>query len=770
MTFEEKTSLLEGLNIWQTKPIKDLPSITMVDGPHGIRKQIDFDDTINANGSLPATCFPTASLMACSFDRELIKKQASLIGKEAKHFGVNIVLGPGINIKRTPLCGRNFEYYSEDPKLSGEFGAAFIRGLEDQGIGGSPKHFFCNNQETHRFTMDSIVAERALQELYLAPFKRVIAENPALLMASYNKINGYYATEHPIINNLIRNRWGYQGVIVSDWGAINDRPKSILASCDLEMPSSSGYHTNILLEKGRHDVDIKRQIDRSAERIEALIKKYTYQEKVDVDFDKHHEQARLMARESMVLLRNKDGVLPLSDKENVVVISGFADHMRYQGGGSSHVTPTQMPQLKDILDNYSKNLKYTKGFKLDTNANDRKLMTEALELANQAKKVIYVVGLPERYESEGFDRTHLNLPQNQIDLYNEIYKYNQNIVVVVLGGSVVNLEFAQSARGILAAYLGGQAASQAILDILYGRANPSGRLAETWIDDDAQCNVKISNDNNATYYDESIYVGYRYYESFKKNVRFPFGYGLSYTAFAYKDLTVKPEGEDYIVSVTVRNTGQMLGKEVVQLYIKNNESSVFKAVRELKGFTKVELKPGEEKTVQFKLLRDDFAYYDWIQKRWNVEDGEYAIEIGKNARTMIDSVEIHLQGREVKHPLISYNQYHYNTTDFVKLYGNTLPPKNIKVKRPFTINHTLNDISTTLIGKIVRYQFIKKSRAFMPKSDEATLNTMRRTLVETPLRMLAIFSNHLLDLNQLEGIVDIVNLHVIKGFKKYLKK
>ncbi len=771
MTFEDKTKLLEGYNVWQTKPLNNLPSITMADGPHGIRKQVDINDTVGAKGSTNATCFPTASLMACSFDRELIKKQATLIGKEARHFGVNIVLGPGINIKRSPLCGRNFEYYSEDPKLSGEYGAEFVRGLEDQGVGATPKHFFCNNQEKHRFTVNSIVDERALHEIYLAPFKRVIAENPAQLMTSYNLINGYYAAEHPIINNLVRNRWGYQGVIVSDWGGINHRPASILASCDLEMPNSQGYHTHILFNVAQHDVDLKRQIDRSAERITQLVHHYSKTEPIEVDFDKHHEQARLMARESMVLLRNKDNILPLNDKENVAIISGFIDHIRYQGGGSSHINPTQVPQIKHIIENYSKNAKVAKGFRLDVKTNDKKMMLEALELANQAKKVVYIVGVPEKYESEGFDRLHLNIPQNQIDLYHEIYKYNQNIIVVILGGSVINVEFAESARGMLAAYLGGQAASQAILDILYGRVNPSGRLAETWIDDAKECNVEISDDNHAIYYDESIFVGYRYYETFKKQTRFPFGYGLSYTKFSYKDLTVKQSDEDYHVSVTVRNMGQILGKEVVQIYVKSNESSVFKATRELKAFDKIELKPGEEKTVSFKLFRDDFAYYDWIQKRWNVEEGDYVIEVGKNARHIIDGVEIHVQGREIKHPLISYNQYHYNTSDFIKLYGKSLPPKKIKAKRPFTINNTLNDVSSTLIGRIFRKQAIRRSKAAITgEVDPAMQEVTRRAIVETPMRMHSIFSNKAVSLQQIEGMIDIINLKFKTGFKKLRKK
>ncbi len=771
MTFEDKAKLLEGKNVFQTKAFENLPSITMADGPHGIRKQLDFNDTLGAKGSIEATCFPTESLMACSFDRLLIKKAATLIGKEARYFGINVVLGPGINIKRSPLGGRNFEYYSEDPKLSGECGAAFVRGLEEQGVGASPKHIFCNNQEKHRFTINSIVDERALQEIYLAPFKRVIAENPAQLMASYNLVNGYYTSEHPMINNLIRNRWGYQGLIVSDWGGINDRAASILASCDLEMPNSGGYHTDILLQKAQHDVDLKRQIDRSAERVQLLVDKYKDLAPVKIDFDKHHEQARLIARESMVLLRNRESILPLSEKENVAVISGFIDHIRYQGGGASHVNPTKLPQLKDILENYSKNIKYAKGFKLETKANDRKLMTEALEIANQAKKVVYIIGVPEKYESEGFDKHDLDLPQNQIDLFNEIYKYNQNIIVVILSGSGMNVSFADRARGMIAAYLGGQASSQAIMDILYGRVNPSGRLAETWIDHAKDCNVEISNDNHAIYYDESIYVGYRYYETFKQKVRFPFGYGLSYTQFSYKDLIIKPDNEDYLVSVTVRNVGQVFGKEVVQIYVKNNESSVFKATRELKAFEKIELKPGEEKTVEFKLLRDDFAYYDWIQKRWNVEEGDYSIEVAKNAKMIIDSEEIHVLGREVKHPLISYNQYHYNTADFIKIYGRALPPKKVKAKRPFTINNTLNDVSSTLIGRMIRRQFVKRSKAATANEVDPTMQeVVRRAIVETPLRMHGIFSNQTWSLHQIEGMIDIINLRFIRGFKKLGKK
>ena len=772
LSFDEQIKILDGQDVWHTKSFDDVPSVLMTDGPHGVRKQIDDQDTTGKNGSVIATCFPTASLTACSFDRNLMKKLGASIAKECKHYGVQMILGPGINIKRTPLGGRNFEYYSEDPYVSGELAASFVRSVEDQGIGTSVKHFIANNQETYRFTIDTIVDERALHEIYYRNFKKVIKENPATLMASYNKLNGFYVTEHPILKEIVRKRWKYQGPIISDWGAIHDRVKSIKASCDLEMPSSYGYWGSKVKQASMKDMQLNKDVTTSANRIVELALKYpVYTQESDLDFKKQHEQARMYARESMVLAKNKENILPLSNQENIAIISGFAFHMRYQGGGSSHVNASEVNEICDVIGNFSKNVKVVKGFEVDQFKVDSKLEAEALELANQVKKVVYIVGIPEALETEGFDRKTLDVPLNQIELFKKLYEVNQNIVIVTVGGSVINLEPFSKAKGVLISYLGGQASSLAMLDLLFGKFSPSGRLAETWIDHHETCNVQITKDNQATYYDESIYVGYRYYETFKKPVRYHFGHGLSYAKFVYKDLSVSEIADGYLVSVSVRNVGQMTAKEVVQVYIGQNESSVYKAKRELKAFDKIELKPNEAKTVEFKLTKDDFNFYDIYKKRFVVEEGKYSIEICKHAGEVIDQVDIHVDGMVIKHPMISYNQYEYNTSDFNKLFSKQLPQKHVVYKRPFSLSTTLNDVDHLLIGKIIKRVVMGMATKELKEIEDVWMKeVMKRTITETPIRMLALFSNQTLSLYQAEGIVDILNLHMIKGIKKILKK
>ena len=772
LTFDDQIKLLDGKDVWHTKQHEDLESFLMADGPHGVRKQIDDSDTTGKEGSVEATCFPTASLTACSFDRQIMRRLGQGIAKECKANGVQMILGPGLNIKRTPLCGRNFEYFSEDPHLSGELAASFVRTVEDLGVGTSVKHFIANNQETNRFTIDSVIDDRALHEIYYKNFKRVIRENPASIMASYNKMNGRYLTEHPSLKEVIRKKWKYEGVIVSDWGAINDRIKGIKASCDLEMPSSYGYWFDKIKDASKNDHQLVKEINASSSRIIDMVNKYPKVEVEEpIDFKRQHEQARMIARESMVLAKNLDQMLPLNSLDNVAIISGFAYEMRYQAGGSSHVNASEVSEIIDVAQNFSKNVKIAKGFDLLNYKVDHKLEVEAIDLANQSKKVIYIIGIPEVLETEGFDRKTLDLPVNQVELFNKLQIVNPNIAIVVVGGGVVNLLPFKKSKAVLLSYLGGQASSLAMLDILYGKVSPSGRVAETWIDSSDVCNVKITKDNNAIYYDESIFVGYRYYETFKKPVRYHFGHGLSYVKFAYKDFKVEEVDEGYKVSVDVRNIGQMVAKEVVMIFVGNNESSVYKAKRELRAFDKIELKPNEMKTVEFLLTKEDFSFFDIYSNKFVVEDGQYYIELCKHAGEALEQVEVHVQGKMFKHPMVSYNQYEYNTCDFGKVYQLNLPPKNVARKRPFDLSSTLSDCDHLIVGRIVKRVIMRTAMKEM-KDTEATWikEVMKKTVLETPFRMLSLFSNQVLSLKQAEGIVDIVNLHFIKGIKKLISK
>lgn len=769
LAIEDKVALLDGQDVWHTKSLKGIPSIMMADGPHGLRKQVESTDNLGLKGSILATAFPTASLTACSFDRDLIAKMAKLIAKEAQANKVNIVLGPGINIKRSPLCGRNFEYFSEDPYLSGELGAAFVKAMETSGTGTSVKHFFCNNQEKNRFFINSVVDDRALREIYLKAFERVIKEKPASVMASYNKINGHYATESPVLNNILRREWKFQGIVVSDWGAVHNRIESVKASTDLEMPSSMGYRSKQVLKAVESDDVLKRAIDCSYERLVQTAKSYHKIEDKKYNPDKHHEEARIIARESMVLLKN-EGILPLDKKDKVAIIGGFVDDIRYQGGGSSHINPTRLDQISDIYKNYSKNIQITKGYSIKKDVDDEQMIEEALKIAQNAEKIVYLLGLPESHEVEGFDRKTLNLPQNQVSLLMKIREINPNIAIVAMGGSVMNLHFKPPMKAILLAYLGGQASSLAIMDLLYGLANPSGRLAETFIDDIKICNVQLTNDNNSVYYDESIYVGYRYYQSYNQRVHFPFGHGLSYTKFEYSNFGIEENKDAFVISMDLKNIGDIKGKEVVQIYIENKETTVYRAKYELKQFEKVELNPDETKTVTLTLPKSAFEYFDIYKRKFMIEQGEYLINISKNVEDIIHSFSVELDGDKVKHPELSYVKYTYETTDFAKIYQGELPPKHIRKGRPYTLSSTLEDTKKTFIGRSITKKIMKESsKATAHMEDEWMGEFIKQTLMETPIQMLALFSAGKYNLYWAEGLVDVLNLKIFRGFRKMRK-
>jgi len=766
LTFEEKVALLDGKDVWHTKVFEGVPSIMMADGPHGIRKQLESTDTLGISGSVKATAFPTASLTACSFDRDLIAKMGELLAIEAKANEVNMILGPGINMKRSPLCGRNFEYFSEDPYLAGELAASYVSSIEAEGIGTSVKHFFCNNQEKRRFTIDSIVDERALREIYLRAFERVIKENPASVMASYNKINGHYAVESPILKSILRSEWKYDGIVVSDWGAIGNRVDSILATCDLEMPSSMGYQTTKVIQASQYDEKLRNAVEDSAERMLKFISKYHQSFHQTYDVESHHQAARQIARESMVLLKN-EGILPLNRDEKIAMIGGFAFDMRYQGGGSSHINPNRLDQITDIDKHYSDNIIFSKGYDIKNSIETEHHIKNAINVAKDVDKVVIFVGLPDAKETEGFDRKTLDIPTNHTHLIDEICKVNPNVIVVVISGSVVNLNFENKVKGILMAYLGGQGAAPAILDLLYGIENPSGRLAETFIDDIESCNVQLNDDNNATYYDESIYIGYRYYNTFNREVRYPFGYGLSYTNFEYSKFELQEANQEYVISMEIMNTGDIIGKEVVQVYIENNKSSVYKAKRELKQFDKVEIEPGGIAYVCIKLPKSAFEYYDINQRRFIIDSGAYKILVSKDVEHELHSFKVDLSGETINHPSLSYDLETYDTSDFKRIYEHKLPEKNIKIKRPFTLGSTLADMQSTFIGRIVATQIIKQGLKETEKMNEEWLKEVaKETLLETPIRMLSLFSAGKFSLLFAEGLIDIINLKFIKGIRK----
>ncbi|MBB6695593.1 glycoside hydrolase family 3 C-terminal domain-containing protein [Cohnella xylanilytica] len=647
MTLEEKAGMCSGLDFWRLKGVERLgiPSIMVTDGPHGLRKQKEGADHIGIFDSVPATCFPSAAGVASSWDRELIEKMGQALGEECQAEDVAVLLGPGANIKRSPLCGRNFEYFSEDPYLSSEMAAHHIRGVQSQGVGTSLKHFAANNQEHRRMTSDSVADERTLREIYLASFEGAVKKSqPWTVMCSYNKVNGTFASENEyLLTDILKDEWGHEGFVVSDWGAVNERADALAAGLELEMPASGGAGERKIVEAVRAGKLPEEKLDRAVERLLRIIFKAVDNKKQGAGYnaDAHHRLARVVARESMVLLKNEDGILPLAREGNIAVIGALAASPRYQGGGSSHVKPTRLEDIREEIKRVAgdgANVAYAQGYNLDSDDADAKLAEEAVRAAAEANVAVLFAGLPERYESEGYDRTHLRIPANQAALIEAVAKAQPNLVVVLSNGSPVEMPWIGSAKAVLEAYLGGQALGGAIADLLFGDANPCGKLAETFPQrlEDNPSYLFYFGEGDRTEYREGVFVGYRYYDKKRIEPLFPFGHGLSYTSFAYSELVIGKneirDDETVDVQVVVENTGDRTGKEIVQLYVREVDSKVIRPEKELKGFAKVELRPGERKTVTFTLDKRSFAYYDAERKDWRVDTGVFEILIGKSSR------------------------------------------------------------------------------------------------------------------------------------------
>ncbi|MEY2191123.1 glycoside hydrolase family 3 C-terminal domain-containing protein [Neobacillus sp. BF23-41] len=657
MTLEEKASLCSGLDFWHLKGIERLgiPSLMVTDGPHGLRKQAQGADHLGIYNSVPSTCFPSAAGMASSWNRELIEKVGIALGEECQAEDVAVLLGPGVNIKRSPLCGRNFEYFSEDPYLASEMAANHVKGVQSQGVGTSLKHFAANNQEHRRMSTDAVVDERTLREIYLASFEGVVKQSqPWTVMCSYNKVNGEYASENEyLLNEILKDEWGFEGFVVSDWGAVNERAEGLSAGLELEMPSSNGIGDQKIVDAVKSGKLSEEKLNKAVERLLRIIFMAVDHKKENAVYDKdaHHQLAREMARESMVLLKNEEAILPLKKEGTIAVIGEFAKKPRYQGGGSSHVKPTKLENIVEEIEKTAgkhTNVLYAQGYSLDSDEIDGTLIAEAKEVAAQADKVILFAGLPDRYESEGYDREHLRMPENHRLLVEAVAEVNRNIIVVLSNGSPIEMPWIGNVRGILEAYLGGQALGGAIADLLFGDANPSGKLAESFPKQlsDNPSFLNFPGEGDKVEYKEGIFVGYRYYDTKKVEPLFPFGFGLSYTTFEYSNLSISQkeiqDTETVAVSVTVKNTGDRAGKEIVQLYVKDVKSSVNRPEKELKGFEKVDLQPGEEKTVTFLLNKRAFAYYNVEMNDWHVETGKFEILVGESSQEIVlkDSIVV----------------------------------------------------------------------------------------------------------------------------------
>lgn len=668
LTLEEKASLCQGATFWTTKtiPEKDVPEIMMTDGPHGLRKQTGETDHLGVNKSVPATCFPSAAAMACSWDRDLMEKIGEALGEECLQEQVSILLGPGANIKRSPLCGRNFEYFSEDPYLSSQMAKHHILGVQSKGVGTSLKHFAVNNQETCRMSVNEIVDERTLREIYLASFEAAVREaKPWTIMSAYNRVNGEFCSEnHHLLREILREEWGYEGVVVSDWGAANDQARGMQEGFDLRMPYSGECMKEKIIEAVRSGRLKEETLDATVRRLLHLILKGAANRKENAAYDAqaHHLLARRAAEESAVLLKNEGDVLPADRREKIAIVGAFAKYVRYQGGGSSHVVPTRHRSVLQVLDEDYPEVRYsyTRGYRLKKDVVDAEYKAEAVVTAAQADRIVIFAGLPDGLESEGFDRKDMRLPANQKDLIETLVKLNKPMTVVLFAGSPVEMDWADRVQSVLCMYTGGQAVAEATVRLLLGDAVPCGKLAETYPlrGEHAPCALTYPQRDEAVY-SEGVFVGYRYYEKKQLPVRYAFGHGLSYTTFRYSNLKLDKkemtDADTLTVSLDITNTGKRTGRETAQLYVRDVESSVPRPVKELRNFVKVSLEPGETKRVEMHLGKRAFAFWHVGLKDWFAESGTYEILVGAASDDirLTAGVEMHATVTPHKH----YDRY-----------------------------------------------------------------------------------------------------------------
>lgn len=727
MTLEEKAALCSGKNFWhlQTPERLGIEPVMVSDGPCGIRKQADAADHLGLNASVPATSYPTGSCMACSFDRALFRESGVTLGHACQAEQLSVLLGPAANIKRSPLCGRNFEYLSEDPYLTGELAASYIDGVQSQNVGVSLKHFAVNNQEYHRMSSDSVVDERTLREIYLAGFETAVRRaKPWTVMCSYNRVNGTYAAENKrLLTEILRDEWGFDGYVVSDWGATTaERVKCLEAGLDLEMPGKNAANDRQLVEAVQNGTMDEKVLDTAAERILTVVLKYLDHKKPEtvIDFEADHEKARKIAAESMVLLKN-DGILPLKKDAKVAFVGEFARTPRFQGGGSSNVNAYKVTSALEAAETMGLHVSFAPGYATKTPEPDAALLEAAAKTAEAADVAVVFVGITDAMESEGFDRRTLSMPENHEALVAVVSKVQKNTVVVVMCGGCITMPWLSDVRGVLYAYLGGEAVGPATLDLLFGDANPSGKLAESFpkrLEDNPSYLYYFGDEQNRTEYREGIFVGYRYYDKKNIDVLFPFGYGLSYTTFEYSDLRLDKaemlDTDTLTVTVKVKNTGAVRGKEVVQLYVGMPQSRTIRPEKELRGFEKVELAPGEEKTVSFTLSKRAFAYYRTDIADWYAESGDYVIMAAKSSRDVACTATIRVT----------------STTE---------------IKRVYTMNSTVEEIMESpvgreFIGKMIAGSGLVPSDASEgPNLGEGTAQMMEIMMREMPLRSLLAF-------------------------------
>lgn len=788
MTLKEKASLCSGKDFWHLKSIErlGLPEIMVCDGPHGLRKQNAENKKVGIGNSYPATCFPTAVTTACSWDRDLIYKMGQALAEECLQHGVSVLLGPGVNMKRSPLCGRNFEYFSEDPELAGEMGAAFIAGVQSKGIGTSLKHFAGNSQEMKRMTSNSIIDERALREIYLRAFEKAVKKSqPWTVMNAYNLLNGTYCSENDWLQNkVLRDEWGFKGAVVSDWGAVNDRVAGLNAGNDLEMPSSGGVNDAKIVEAVKCGVIDETTLDERVDKLIDIILKGAANKKPCYKFDvkAHNLLSRQIAEQSMVLLKNDGNILPLKrvEGEYVAVIGAFADNPRYQGAGSSIINPTMIDSGRRAFNNSPISVKFADGYdRSGKRKNEDAYITEACNLAKNASKAVVFIGLTDDYESEGFDRSTMKLPDGHNRLVEAVSRVNDNVIVVLEGGSPVEMPWADDVKAILNAYLGGQSVAPAIVDVLTGKANPCGKLAETYpvCLKDTPTSFRYPDSKEDVQYRESIFIGYRYYDKVERNVRFPFGFGLSYTSFEYSDIKLKKKnltkGEGAKVTFTIKNTGDVAGSEIAQVYVAKPESKIFRAPKELKGFVKIHLEPGEEKKVSVELDDRAFAFWNTATEDWCVESGEYKILVGASSRDIrleaaakmkSEDDETIVDLRESAGVYFDGDPARAREDDFKVIYGGEF-----KLAPEITSDSLNNSIERSKDKGLAKFIYNTVDLAMKPKGGVGS-SMITNTIMQTPIRNYVSMSNGLFTEDMADGLLKVFEgKDVAKGVGKIAK-
>ncbi len=794
MTLEEKAALCSGSDFWHLKGIKrlEIPSIMVTDGPHGLRKQTGSSDHVGLHDSVPATCFPTASALAATWNRGLVYQVGQALGEECREERVGVILGPGVNIKRSPLCGRNFEYFSEDPYLTGEIAKSHINGVQSQGIGTSLKHYAVNNQEFRRMAIDAIVDERALREIYLTGYEIAIKEaQPWTVMCAYNKVNGTYCAENEyLLTDILKKEWSHAGLVVTDWGAMNDRVDGLKAGTELEMPGAFNGNDAKIVAAVNSGQLAEAVLDRSVERIlkmifnaeETLSQEYTYDREV------HHALARRVAGEGAVLLKNDGAVLPLQEDTKIALIGRFAKTPRYQGAGSSLMNPTYLDILfEEIVELVGdEKLTYAPGYTEKGDSADETLIHEAIEAARDADVVVICAGLTDFNETEGLDRDHMKLPPGHDALIHKIAGVHSQVVIVLSNGAPVEMPWASEVPSILEGYLGGQAGAGAIADILFGVVSPSGKLAETFptsLEDNPSYHY-FPGGPSTVEYRESIYVGYRYYDTVNQDVLFPFGHGLSYTTFDYSDLQLNQteisENDKLTVTLKVKNSGPVAGQEIVQLYVRDVGSTTFRPAKELRGFVKVALRPGEESDVVIELSQRDFAYFNTDIQDWHVESGTFEILVGASSRDIRLNASVEMLSTQQAAPAVDHDKLtaYYNfpkgtpvsQSDFEGLLGRPVPLNQGAHKGDYTISTPIGDMSDSFIGRQL-FSFMEKQMAkrFHGQEGTPTALLMEAMTRELPLRSMLMVSDGPLTREMLDALLIMINGKLFKGIFLLIK-